>query len=221
MKTTAFAFLAAATATTATTVLTEATFDTELAGKGAFVKFFAPWCGHCKKMAPVWDDLADTLKGSESVVIADVDCTVEKDLCSRFGVRGYPTIKYFSGATGADGEDYDGGRDLDSLKAFADENLGPSCSVDSLDLCDDDQKVAIAEVQKLSDEELAAFISEKNAAIEAAEKHLSEEVQKLQATYEKLNEDKDATIKEISPALRLHKMVQGSRAKKEAGHDEL
>lgn len=57
------------------------------------VEFFAPWCGHCKKLAPEWKDAANKLKGK--VKLGAVDCTVHKGVCSKYGVRGYPTIKVF------------------------------------------------------------------------------------------------------------------------------
>ena len=58
-------------------------------------------------MKPDWDSLAETYAGSSSVVIADVDCTTDggKEACSRFEVRGYPTIKYFTAETGKTGAD--------------------------------------------------------------------------------------------------------------------
>jgi protein disulfide-isomerase-like protein len=56
-----------------------------------FVKFYAPWCGHCKKMAPQWEQLAHTLKGR--VNVAEVDCTQSRVTCKRFEVGGYPAIK--------------------------------------------------------------------------------------------------------------------------------
>ena len=71
-------------------------FDTLITktGKAAFIKFFAPWCGHCKKIKPDWDALGDVYEDSKTVVIADVDCTAAgKSLCEKFGVKGYPTIK--------------------------------------------------------------------------------------------------------------------------------
>jgi len=97
--------------------------DTAIAGKGAFVKFFAPWCGHCKKIKPAWDQLAAAFEDSSTAIIGDVDCTSDKskDLCSKFGVRGYPTLKYFTESTDPMGDSYDGGRDFDALKAFADD----------------------------------------------------------------------------------------------------
>ncbi len=57
------------------------------------VEFYAPWCGHCKKLEPEWNEAASKLRGQ--VKMGKVDATVETALASRFGVRGYPTIKVF------------------------------------------------------------------------------------------------------------------------------
>lgn len=57
------------------------------------IEFYAPWCGHCKKLAPEWNEAATAMKGK--VKFGKVDATVEKRLASRFGVQGYPTIKYW------------------------------------------------------------------------------------------------------------------------------
>ena len=68
-------------------------------------------------MKPDWDSLGSTFADSKTVVIADVDCTASgKALCEKHGVQGYPTIKTLSGPDDLDGEKYEGGRDLDSLR---------------------------------------------------------------------------------------------------------
>lgn len=78
------------------------------------VKFYAPWCGHCKRMAADYEQAAKTLADAdESVGLAEVDCTRHKDVCQRFGVRGYPTLKTF--VNGEEGERYSGKR---SSEAF-------------------------------------------------------------------------------------------------------
>ncbi|ERT02118.1 protein disulfide-isomerase domain [Sporothrix schenckii ATCC 58251] len=92
-------------------------------GKPTLVEFFAPWCGHCKNLAPVYEDLAQAYSFSDKVQIAKVDADAEKSLGKRFGVQGFPTLKFFDG-TGSDPVDYQGGRDLDSLTSFISDKTG-------------------------------------------------------------------------------------------------
>jgi thioredoxin-like negative regulator of GroEL len=146
-------------------------------------------------MKPAWDQLGDEFAGSKTVLIGDVDCTVEKDLCSKFGVRGYPTIKSFTG--NPDGDAYEGGRDFASLKKFADESLGPSCSNENIDLCDDDQKAILEKYNKMSAAERKKIVDDTDKEIADLEENFKSEVKKLQANYEKLMADKDATIKAV------------------------
>jgi len=198
--------------------LTPDTWDEATAGKTAFIKFFAPWCGHCKKMKPDWDKLMDAFADSKTALVADVDCTAEgKPLCDSNGIRGYPTIKYGDPSAL---EDYKGGRDFESLKKFADENLKPMCSPTNIDLCEDEKKAEIQKYQAMSDAELEAAISEKTKAMDEAEEVFKNGVTELQDKYQKLMEAKDKTLEDIkNSGLGLMKAVKAAAGKK--GSDEL
>lgn len=105
--------------------LTPSNFDKVVfEGKPTLVEFFAPWCGHCKNLAPVYEDLASSLEFAKSKVqIAKVDADAEKDLGRKYGVQGFPTLKFFDGKS-SDPIDYSGGRDLESLQNFITEKTG-------------------------------------------------------------------------------------------------
>ncbi|KAL8292617.1 hypothetical protein RQP46_001229 [Phenoliferia psychrophenolica] len=115
-----------ATAALATDVLdlTKGTFDEAVAGPLTLVEFFAPWCGHCKALAPHYEEAATILK-SDDVKLAKVDCTVETDLCASHGVSGYPTLKVFR--KGEAGE-YGGSRKTDGIVSYMRKQSLPAVS---------------------------------------------------------------------------------------------
>jgi len=106
-------------------------------------------------MAPAWNSLGDDYAASSSVLIGDADCTADaKELCEKFEVRGYPTIKYFKDGDVWEGEQYSGGRDYDSLKKFVEENLEIKCDVNAPDEgCTDKEKSYIEKMKGKSAED--------------------------------------------------------------------
>ncbi|OON17010.1 protein disulfide-isomerase domain protein [Opisthorchis viverrini] len=83
------------------------------------VEFFAPWCGHCKNLKPHWETAATELKGVMKV--GAVDATVHNQLSQKYGIRGFPTIKFFPAGSkkNTDPVDYDGGRTSDDIVRWA------------------------------------------------------------------------------------------------------
>ncbi|KAI8092684.1 uncharacterized protein BX664DRAFT_293891 [Halteromyces radiatus] len=94
----------------------------EASGHPWFVKFYAPWCGHCKNLAPIWDSLAQSLDTS-IINVGEVNCETDRDLCSSQKVTGLPTLKFYNGETSFI---YKDGRDLDSFQKYLIKMTGPT-----------------------------------------------------------------------------------------------
>ncbi|CAB9529823.1 disulfide-isomerase-like protein EhSep2 [Seminavis robusta] len=170
-------------------------------------------------MKPDWDKLMKEFEGSDTQLVADVDCTTEgKPLCEAHGVRGYPTIKWGDPAAL---EDYQGGRDFKSLKKFCDEKLKPMCSPANLDLCDDDKKAEIQKFMDMSDDDLDKLVEDKEKEMADAESEFKAFVEGLQSQYQEGMKKKDDTLDAIKESgLGLMKAVKVAK-KKKGGKDEL
>ncbi|KAJ7998373.1 hypothetical protein DPEC_G00222030 [Dallia pectoralis] len=123
---------------------TDDDFDSRIGDHGMIlVEFFAPWCGHCKRLAPEYEVAATRLKGI--VGLAKVDCTVSTNVCQKYGVSGYPTLKIFR-----DGEDagaYDGPRTADGIVSHLKKQAGP------------------ASVELKSEEDFTKYVGERDATV--------------------------------------------------------
>ena len=104
--------------------MTAANFDSLIAAhEHALVEFYAPWCGHCKALAPHFAQAAASLdEAGTGVLLAAVDCTVEEDLAAAFGINGYPTLLWF--ANGSSSE-YGGGRTAPEIVAWVRRKMAP------------------------------------------------------------------------------------------------
>jgi len=76
--------------------------------KDVLVEFYAPWCGHCKKLAPIYEEVAKKLKHNKNLVIAKMDSTTNE--VSEVNIKGFPTIKFWPGGKKSAPMDYDGER---------------------------------------------------------------------------------------------------------------
>lgn len=137
--------------------LSDTNFDLHIradAPEDWFVMFYAPWCGHCKRLHPVWQELASFFDPSK-VSIGQVNCDENDYLKDRFVIMGFPTLVFFSKGQMYE---YDGPRDFESLKKFVIEGY-KSASGEEVPLVPSQWKLAIKIANKSLDRFLLLFRS--------------------------------------------------------------
>jgi len=151
--------------------------------KYVLAEFYAPWCGHCKTLAPEYAGAAQALADNEDVALAKIDATVESDLAQKYGVRGYPTLKWFKGDA-ENALEYGGGRKKDEIVSWINKKTGPPAvelaDADAANKAKEDNDVIVvgffkdadkADFIKAADsfDDLPFFISSADAVAEALE----------------------------------------------------
>jgi len=107
-------------------VLTTSNFDEAIKTyKYLLVEFYAPWCGHCKALAPEYAKAAGLLSTNPDVKLGKVDATVQSELGERFKIKGYPTLKFIVDGTPLE---YGGGRTADEIVQWINKKSGPAAA---------------------------------------------------------------------------------------------
>ncbi|CAL9114412.1 unnamed protein product [Musa textilis] len=129
------------------------------------VEFYAPWCGHCKKLAPEYEKAALVLSENDPpIALAKIDCNenVNKEIASKYEIRGFPTLKIFrNGGEGV--QEYKGPREADGIVEYLRKQVGPTSteikSIEDVDKVIVDKKISIVGIfPQFSGEEFETFI---------------------------------------------------------------
>jgi len=142
-------------------VATDSNFDEILSTHAyALVEFYAPWCGHCKSLAPEYAKAAGLLKDSE-VKLVKLDATIHSKTAERFHVQGYPTLKFFKNQ---DDFEYTGGRTAKDIVAWVTKKSGPpAAKLDTVDAARElvaaNEVVVLGFFNSENDDEAKAFVT--------------------------------------------------------------
>lgn len=167
-------------------------------------------------MKPAWDKLMkEWNKGDQAkhTVVADVDCTTEKGkrLCELLGIGGFPTIKW---GDVSNLEDYKGPREYADLKKFAKEKLKPMCGPANLDVCNDEERKVIKEIEAMPDQLMDILMEDRRKQLQEAGEEYQKRYDELKAEYEnikKVRDEKEAAIMRKGVGLQFMQMVKNNR----------
>jgi len=97
--------------------------DLVLSGKNVLLEIYAPWCGHCKSLAPIYEELAKDMESDAGIVIAKIDGTANDVPDERFSFTGFPTLHFIDSEGKV--QKYEGPREKEAIKSFLEENKTP------------------------------------------------------------------------------------------------
>jgi len=218
-----------------TVTLTPENFDAIVKDttKNVLVEFYAPWCGHCKNLAPIWEQVAKTYKSEKEVVIAKIDADQYKDIAGKYDVTGFPTLKYFPknvcffififmiltprAQQNKAGVPYEGGRAEADFVNFLNQNTGTQRKVGG-GLNENAGK--ISKLDNLASKFIAS--SDKEGLLAKAKEAADEEAANKNAIYyvkvmQKINTDGAGFIQ--SETARLGKILDGANVSAEKADD--
>jgi hypothetical protein len=172
-------------------------------------------------MKPDWDKLTEEYADSKHAGIYDVDCTADgKELCEEVGVEGYPTIKYGDPSDKKELQKYEGARDLESLKKFAEENLSPLCSPASMDACSEEEKTQLETFLKKPSKQLLQEAKQLDKDFAGTQKKLDKRSSKNKEKYGEYIED-DLEHSKAKPKKGKEKQHEDKKKKLDARKDKL
>jgi protein disulfide-isomerase A1 len=123
MTKTLFFLVSVFTLVSSVAVYTDANIEQALSENPfVMIEFYAPWCGHCKRLLPEYEEAAEII--GNKAVLGKLDATVEKNSAKKYGISGYPTVLWFE--NGVMKEEYDGQRKAKDIAKWVQEKISAS-----------------------------------------------------------------------------------------------
>eukprot|EP00934_Nitzschia_sp_Nitz4_P001555 Nitzschia sp. Nitz4//scaffold294_size23022//4824//5833//NITZ4_008513-RA/size23022-augustus-gene-0.19-mRNA-1//-1//CDS//3329546220//1555//frame0 len=197
--------------------LTLSNFAEAVEGKNVFIKFYAPWCGHCRNMEEDWDELAKEYNKNPITLVAQVDCTSDEGqpVCQDFDIQGFPTIVYGDPMSA---ETYEGPREYEAMSAFAKKHLtSPICNIFKIENCNDQDKKVIETLQAQSTAELEIVVQDIEKKVGSLEKVFDEKVAAIQKQYDQLVQDFNQNLDDLKKQYNFKFVEQIISVRREAG----